>query len=105
LKKRKFKFTISDLSGSVRVSQGLLPLNALLIISGVQLPQSGYLSLQTPYVMFGLGFTSNYIEQIFMGVSVKDEVIYFFKLKMFFKKKKKIKLKMLFSYYFIECLD
>ena len=39
---------------------------------GVQLAQSGYLSLQTPYVMFGLGRTSNYIEQFFMGVSVNQ---------------------------------
>lgn len=57
-----WKFTVSDLSGNVRVTQG------------VQLSQSGYLALQTPYILFGLGRTSNYIEQIFMGVSVKESV-------------------------------
>jgi integrin alpha FG-GAP repeat containing protein 1 len=55
-----FKFTLNDLSGTAHVAQG------------VQLQQSGYLALQTPYVMFGLGRTSNYIEEIFMGVPISN---------------------------------
>jgi len=53
-----FKYTVSELSGQQRVTQG------------VQLYQSGYLSLLTPYILFGLGRTNNYIEQLFMGVSI-----------------------------------
>jgi len=55
-----FKFTVSDLSGTKRVTQG------------VQLHQSGNLALQTPYILFGLGRTSNYIEEIFMGVTINN---------------------------------
>lgn len=32
-----------------------------------QLPQTGYLSLQTPYSYFGLGRTNNYVENLFVG--------------------------------------
>jgi len=59
-----FKFTVSDLSGTKRVTQG------------VQLHQSGNLALQTPYILFGLGRTSNYIEEIFMGVTIKNDDTY-----------------------------
>jgi integrin alpha FG-GAP repeat containing protein 1 len=36
---------------------------------GAQLSQTSYLSLQTPYLLFGLGRTSNYIEQVFYGTT------------------------------------
>jgi hypothetical protein len=39
---------------------------------GTQLPQSAYLALNTPYVLFGLGRTSNYIEQFFYGVPLNQ---------------------------------
>lgn len=32
-----------------------------------QLPQTGYMSLQTPYSYFGLGRTNNYVENLFVG--------------------------------------
>jgi len=57
-----FKFTVNDLAGDAHVTQG------------VQLTQSGYRSLQTPYNLYGLGRTSNYIEQLFMGVSIQNSV-------------------------------
>jgi len=60
-----FKFTWSELSGRLRVTQG------------VQLHQSGYLALQTPYVFFGLGRTSNYVEQMFIGVSIVSDSGYY----------------------------
>jgi len=56
-----FKFTVSELSGTTRVAQG------------VQLHQSGNMALQTPYILFGLGRTSNYIEEIYMGVSMNNK--------------------------------
>jgi len=56
-----FKFTVSSLDGSKGIKQG------------VQLHQSGNLALQTPYILFGLGRTSNYIEEIFMGVSINNQ--------------------------------
>jgi len=56
-----FKFTITDLSGTTHLAVG------------VQLPQSSYLALNTPYVLFGLGRTSNYIEEFFYGVPLNQE--------------------------------
>jgi integrin alpha FG-GAP repeat containing protein 1 len=56
-----FKFTISELSGIKRAAQG------------VQLQQSGNLALQTPYILFGLGRTSNYIEEFYMGVTINNQ--------------------------------
>ncbi|KAL6065865.1 Integrin alpha N-terminal domain-containing protein [Balamuthia mandrillaris] len=52
-----FKFTVTDLSGKKRMRQG------------GQLYQSSYLPLQTPYNVFGLGRTSNYIEDFAYGIS------------------------------------
>eukprot|EP01116_Phalansterium_solitarium_P000950 TRINITY_DN10777_c0_g1_i1.p1 TRINITY_DN10777_c0_g1~~TRINITY_DN10777_c0_g1_i1.p1 ORF type:complete len:720 (-),score=218.54 TRINITY_DN10777_c0_g1_i1:42-2201(-) len=54
-----WKYTISDWSGTKHVVQG------------VQLQQSAYLALQTPYLLFGLGRTSNYLEELYMGVTTK----------------------------------
>ena len=78
-----FKFQYTDLNGRVQLATGthLLHLSFFLTLSlclslffccsyslGTQLPQSTYLSLITPYTLFGLGRTSNYIEQFFFGV-------------------------------------
>lgn len=60
------KFTVLDTSGVKRSRQ----------VS--QLSQSGYLSLQTPYCLFGLGRTNNYVEELFAGVSRHQEKNYFF---------------------------
>lgn len=35
-----------------------------------QLPQTGYHALGTPYSYFGLGRTNNYVERLFVGVSL-----------------------------------
>ncbi|KAJ3225475.1 hypothetical protein HK099_006748 [Clydaea vesicula] len=51
------KFQVAGTSGETRAR----------IIS--QLPQTSYHSLQTPYNLFGLGRTNNYIENLFIGVS------------------------------------
>eukprot|EP01114_Cavostelium_apophysatum_P009861 TRINITY_DN2316_c0_g1_i2.p1 TRINITY_DN2316_c0_g1~~TRINITY_DN2316_c0_g1_i2.p1 ORF type:complete len:678 (+),score=117.31 TRINITY_DN2316_c0_g1_i2:215-2248(+) len=56
-----WKYTVNELSGAQRVAQG------------VQLHQSGYLALQTPYILFGLGRTNNYVEELYMGVPVKSD--------------------------------
>ncbi|OBZ83458.1 T-cell immunomodulatory protein [Choanephora cucurbitarum] len=61
-----FKFTVLDTSGTKRSHQ----------IS--QLSQSGYLSLQTPYCLFGLGRTNNYVEEMFAGVSRHQAKNYLF---------------------------
>jgi integrin alpha FG-GAP repeat containing protein 1 len=53
-----WKYTLADLSGTQLV-------NAV-----PQLPQSAYSALQTPYVLSGLGRPSNYIDYVYMGVSV-----------------------------------
>ncbi|KAL7335883.1 hypothetical protein PS15p_201296 [Mucor circinelloides] len=60
------KFTVLDTAGVKRSHQ----------IS--QLAQSGYMSLQTPYCLFGLGRTNNYVEEMFAGVSRHQEKNYFF---------------------------
>ncbi|KAH6578731.1 hypothetical protein BASA50_008422 [Batrachochytrium salamandrivorans] len=52
-----FKYTVIDTMGQRRATQI------------AQLPQSAYMSLQTPYALFGLGRTNNYIEDLFIGVS------------------------------------
>ncbi|KAI8822214.1 uncharacterized protein EV422DRAFT_526082 [Fimicolochytrium jonesii] len=52
-----FKYTVFDTAGRRRATQA------------AQLPQSSYFSLQTPYALFGLGRTNNYIEDLFVGVS------------------------------------
>jgi len=61
-----FKFTITDLNGQTHLA------------IGAQLSQSAYLSLNTPYILFGLGRTSNYIEQFFYGVPLNNPVHYQF---------------------------
>jgi len=60
-----WKYTVNDLSGALKSAQG------------VQLHQSGYLSLQTPYILFGLGRTNNYIENLYYGVSIKSSKNHF----------------------------
>jgi len=55
-----FKFTITDLNGATHLA------------IGAQLPHSSYLALTTPYVLFGLGRTSNYIEEFFYGVPLNN---------------------------------
>jgi integrin alpha FG-GAP repeat containing protein 1 len=55
-----FKFQYSDLNGRVQLA------------TGTQLPQSTYMSLLTPYTVFGLGRTSNYIEEFFFGVPLNS---------------------------------
>ncbi|KAK9767766.1 hypothetical protein K7432_002149 [Basidiobolus ranarum] len=52
-----FKYTVIDTNGNKRATQ----------VS--QLFQSGYCSLQTPYNLFGLGRTNNYIENLFVGTT------------------------------------
>ncbi|KAL7415849.1 hypothetical protein BDY24DRAFT_380292 [Mrakia frigida] len=52
------KFTILDTSGRKAVTQV------------AQLPQTSYLSLQTPYSLFGLGRTNNYVENLFVGTTL-----------------------------------
>ncbi|KAJ3042449.1 hypothetical protein HDV00_007219 [Rhizophlyctis rosea] len=55
-----FKYTVLDTSGTRRAN------------TVAQLPQSSYFSLQTPYSLFGLGRTNNYIEDLFVGVSRRE---------------------------------
>jgi len=59
-----FKFSVTDMSGKKHVRQGS------------QLSQSSYLSLETPYTIFGLGRTSNYIETFFYGLPAKMDNYY-----------------------------
>ncbi|KAF2074710.1 hypothetical protein CYY_003986 [Polysphondylium violaceum] len=59
-----FKFTYTDLSGTTHIQMG------------AQLYQSSYMSLQTPYNLFGLGRTSNYVDQLFFGVPLNQTVHY-----------------------------
>ena len=54
------KFTVTDLGGTKRMRQG------------GQLYQSSYLPLQTPYTIFGLGRTSNYIEDFAYGITSNE---------------------------------
>nr|KAJ3422011.1 hypothetical protein HK105_001523 [Polyrhizophydium stewartii] len=54
------KYTVLDTNGRRRATQ--IP----------QLPQSAYMALHTPYMLFGLGRTNNYIEDLFVGVSRRD---------------------------------
>eukprot|EP01101_Sappina_pedata_P002682 TRINITY_DN128_c0_g1_i1.p1 TRINITY_DN128_c0_g1~~TRINITY_DN128_c0_g1_i1.p1 ORF type:complete len:701 (-),score=215.46 TRINITY_DN128_c0_g1_i1:81-2183(-) len=55
-----FKFTVTETSGEIRVT------------TGSALSQSSPLSLQTPYIVFGLGRTNDYIQILFYGVPVKN---------------------------------
>ncbi|KAG9301641.1 hypothetical protein G9A89_016711 [Geosiphon pyriformis] len=52
-----FKFTILDTSGKKRANQV------------AQYSQTGYISLQAPYCLFGLGRTNNYVEELFVGTT------------------------------------
>lgn len=56
-----YKFTVLDTSGIRRATQV------------GQLPQTSYLSLQTPYSYFGLGRTNNYVENLFVGSTRHQE--------------------------------
>ena len=44
------------------------------ITMGTHLSQTGYLSLQTPYVFFGIGDVSHYIQQLYFGAPVAGGV-------------------------------
>ncbi|EGG17210.1 putative integrin alpha FG-GAP repeat-containing protein [Cavenderia fasciculata] len=59
-----FKFIYSDISGKTHMQ------------IGAQMYQSSHSSLLTPYNMFGLGRTSNYIDQIFYGVTLNQSTHY-----------------------------
>ncbi|PRP77564.1 hypothetical protein PROFUN_00425 [Planoprotostelium fungivorum] len=59
-----FKYTISDIHGNQKA------------IQGAQLTQSGHNSLSLPYILFGLGRTSNYIEQVYAGLPIAKAVHY-----------------------------
>ncbi|KAG0188719.1 hypothetical protein DFQ28_004447 [Apophysomyces sp. BC1034] len=61
-----FKFTVLDTSGVKHAHQ----------VS--QLSQSAYLPLQTPYCLFGLGRTNNYVEEMFAGTTRHQKQNYFF---------------------------
>ncbi|KAI8381145.1 uncharacterized protein BYT42DRAFT_565436 [Radiomyces spectabilis] len=61
-----FKFTVLDTSGVKRAHQ----------VS--QLSQTSYLCLQTPYSLFGLGRTNNYVEELFAGVTRHQKMNYLF---------------------------
>ncbi|CAG8483179.1 5282_t:CDS:10 [Paraglomus brasilianum] len=52
-----FKFTVLDTSGKKRANQV------------AQYSQAGYISMQTPYSLFGLGRTNNYVEELFVGTT------------------------------------
>ena len=57
-----------DPSGVRRATQGPLGAFAFVLTStAAQLPQTSYMSLQTPYSYIGLGRTNNYIESLFIG--------------------------------------
>ncbi|KAI9473399.1 MAG: hypothetical protein EXX96DRAFT_528016 [Benjaminiella poitrasii] len=60
------KFTVLDTSGVKRSHQ----------VS--QLSQSAYMPLLTPYCLFGLGRTNNYVEELFAGVSRHQTQNYLF---------------------------
>eukprot|EP00916_Digyalum_oweni_P003399 GHVL01006148.1.p1 GENE.GHVL01006148.1~~GHVL01006148.1.p1 ORF type:complete len:626 (+),score=161.17 GHVL01006148.1:47-1924(+) len=57
-----FKLTVTDVNGvkSARV--------------GTQLSQTAYAPLQLPFVYFGLGRTNNYLEEFYMGQSLKSSI-------------------------------
>ncbi|KAI9248624.1 hypothetical protein BY458DRAFT_536598 [Sporodiniella umbellata] len=59
------KFTVLDTSGVKRSHQTS------------QLSQSAYLPLLTPYCLFGLGRTNNYVEEMFAGVNRHQEKNYY----------------------------
>lgn len=60
------KFTVLDTAGVKRSHQI------------TQLSQSAYLPLLTPYCLFGLGRTNNYVEEMFAGVTRHQEKNYYF---------------------------
>lgn len=65
-----FKFSFSDLSGDGLGSAGTrVKKNNVLSKLGVQLYQSSYLPLLTPYVYIGLGRVSNYLQSVSYGIS------------------------------------
>ncbi|XP_065676367.1 T-cell immunomodulatory protein-like isoform X1 [Hydra vulgaris] len=44
----------------------------LMVIKAVQLAQSGYFSLQLPYIIFGLGKSPNFVDEIKIGIPKGD---------------------------------
>eukprot|EP01091_Cochliopodium_minus_P011961 TRINITY_DN3522_c0_g1_i1.p1 TRINITY_DN3522_c0_g1~~TRINITY_DN3522_c0_g1_i1.p1 ORF type:complete len:649 (-),score=136.28 TRINITY_DN3522_c0_g1_i1:47-1993(-) len=56
-----FKFVTTSLSGKKSIKQGSA------------LTQNSYFSLQTPYILFGLSRTSNYVEYFYFGATVAQE--------------------------------
>jgi len=56
-----YKFTVLDTAGVRKATQV------------GQLPQTGYLSMLTPYSYFGLGRTNNYVENLFVGSTRHQE--------------------------------
>jgi len=59
-----YKFTVLDTSGKKRANQ----------VS--QLSQAAYLSMQTPYELWGLGRTNNYVEELYAGTTRHQELHY-----------------------------
>lgn len=57
-----FKFSMTSMNGKSQTG------------TAVSLTQSAYLSLQTPYAVAGLSRPSNYVEFLFFGVPLKNEV-------------------------------
>lgn len=49
-------------------------ISLFIILSVGQLPQSSYLALGTPYSYFGLGRTNNYVENLFVGSTLRQPV-------------------------------
>ncbi|KAF8520193.1 hypothetical protein BU17DRAFT_46898 [Hysterangium stoloniferum] len=75
-----YKYTVQDMSNQRSAAQGsssfffLFMLLGLIFPSVAQLPQTSYHSLHTPYSFFGLGRTNNYIENLFVGSTKKDDI-------------------------------
>ena len=57
-----FKFAYTDLDGDGHMA------------IGVQLPQSAYMPLATPYVTFGLGRTNTFIDTFFFGIGLNQSI-------------------------------
>lgn len=45
----------------------------LKFLTGTQLSQSSYFALQSPYIVFGLGKSPNFVEKITVGVGRSDD--------------------------------
>lgn len=73
-----YKFTVLDTLGRRVAQQGRLSTVSTVIVNQAdlglvaQLPQTAYHALGTPYSYIGLGRTNNYIERLFVGVSLNS---------------------------------